>query len=535
MKANNEVSLDAATTANRPVVWKESWVLWASLLAVALLLWFPYAQGVRELLKVWGSREEYSYGYMIPFISAFLIWQRKNILERMSFTGSWVGLAVAIAGIALLIVGNLSTLFLVVQISLIVVVLGLALALTGQPAFKVIVVPLAFLLFMIPLPSFFLVELSQRLQLISSELGVAVVRAAGISVLLEGNVIDLGTFKLQVVEACSGLRYLFPLLTLSFIASYFFKAPFWKRLVVFLSAIPITVLMNSLRIGAIGITVEYWGPAMAEGILHDFEGWIVFMACTAVLVLEMWILSRVGRERLPLHVAFGVEMPAAAPADAEVRRRSLPVPYICTLLVLAVLAMAHSLLPARQEIHPQRKSFTEFPMTLGKWAGRTDSLEQIYLNELKLDDYLLANFSDGTHTINLYSAYYASQSKGESVHSPRTCMPGGGWEMKSLTQKTLDTVLYHGRPLRVNRAVIQMGDNKQLVYYWFQERGRNMTNEYLVKLYIFWDALTRNRTDGALVRLVTPVPLGESMGAADERLTSFAALAVGKLDDYVPE
>lgn len=527
--------MGVATGESRPLVWKEPVLFWVTLLGVGLLLWFPYADSIRKLVAVWGEREEYSYGYMIPFISAFLIWQRKDILERLRFTGSWIGLAVVLFGICLLIVGNLSTLFLVAQISLVVVVLGMAMALTGYPAFKVIAVPLLFLLFMIPLPQFFLVELSERLQLISSQLGVAVVRAAGISVYLEGNVIDLGTFKLQVVEACSGLRYLFPLLTLSFIASYFFKAPFWKRVVVFLSAIPITVLMNSFRIGVIGITVEHWGPVMAEGFLHDFEGWVVFMACTAVLIVEMWVLSRIGGQRLPLHVAFGVELPRSTPADAEVRRRTLPSPYVGALLLLAGLAMAHSLIPQRQELQPQRKSFAEFPMMLGQWSGRTDSLEQIYLNALKLDDYLLANFTDGKHTINLYSAYYASQSKGESIHSPRTCMPGGGWEMKSLAQKTLDGVRYRGQPLRVNRAVIQMGENKQLVYYWFQERGRNMTNEYLVKWYIFWDALTKNRTDGALVRLVTPVPFGESMSVADDRLTSFAALALGKLDAYVPE
>lgn len=527
--------MDPATTESRPVVWTAPLLFWASIIGAGLLLWFSYEDSIRKLIAVWGEREEYSYGYMIPFISAFLVWQRKDLLERLRFTGAWAGLAVVLLGIGLLIVGNLSTLFLVAQISLVVVVLGLAMAATGSPAFKIIAVPLLFLLFMIPLPQFFLVELSERLQLISSQLGVAIVRAAGVSVYLEGNVIDLGNFKLQVVEACSGLRYLFPLLTLSFIAAYFFKAPFWKRVVVFLSAIPITVLMNSFRIGVIGITVDRWGVEMAQGLLHDFEGWAVFMACTAVLILEMWILSRVGGQRLPLHVAFGVELPAPSPSNAEVRRRTLPPPYIAALVVVTGLALAHGLLPQRQELQPQRKAFSEFPMTLGQWSGRTDSLEQIYLNALKLDDYLLANYTDGKHTINLYSAYYASQSKGESIHSPRTCMPGGGWEMKSLTQKTLDTVLYHGKPLRVNRAVIQMGENKQLVYYWFQERGRNMTNEYLVKWYIFWDALTKNRTDGALVRLVTPVPLDESMSTADDRLASFAALALGKLDAYVPD
>ena len=111
----------------------------------------------------------------------------------------------------------------------------------------------------------------------------------GISVYLEGNVIDLGSYKLQVVEACSGLRYLFPLVSLSFIAAYIYHGAFWKKAIIFLSSIPITVLMNSFRIGVIGVLVEYGGPGQAEGFLHDFEGWIIFMACIAILVLEMAI------------------------------------------------------------------------------------------------------------------------------------------------------------------------------------------------------------------------------------------------------
>jgi len=114
-------------------------------------------------------------------------------------------------------------------------------------------IPLLFLGFMIPLPSFLYNNLSAYLQLISSQLGVAFIRLFGVSVYLEGNVIDLGTYQLQVVEACNGLRYLFPLMSLAFLSAYFFKGAMWKRAIIFLSSIPITVLMNSVRIGITGM------------------------------------------------------------------------------------------------------------------------------------------------------------------------------------------------------------------------------------------------------------------------------------------
>ncbi|WP_197703410.1 VPLPA-CTERM-specific exosortase XrtD [Sulfurifustis variabilis] len=501
----------------------------------AALLGFTFQHGIAELLRVWEIKEEYSFGYLIPFITLFLVWQRKDRLESVPFTGSWAGFALVLFGLLVYVAGELSTLYLLIQYALLLALAGLVLAFTGPAAFRVILVPLLLLVFMVPLPQFFLSEISQHLQLISSQIGVAFIRIFGISVFLEGNVIDLGTMKLQVVEACSGLRYLFPLMTLGFICAYFFSAPFWKRAFVFLSTIPITVLMNSLRIGIIGILVEFWGESQAEGFLHDFEGWIVFMACTAVLVGEMWLLNRFGQARRPWREAFGLELPAATPKDAPVHYRSLPVPYLAVLVLLLSTAVLSFLLPQRVEATPAREDLISFPLLLGEWQGVSDRIEQIYLNELKLDDYLIVNYAKPNQPpVNLYIAYYGSQRKGQSAHSPRTCMPGGGWRIADLEQASIDTDIFAGQ-LPINRALIQLGDRRQLVYYWFQQRGRVLTNEYLVKWFIFWDAITRNRTDGGLVRVVTPVLPGEDMKEADQRLASLVRHISPLLARYLPD
>ena len=519
-----------------PSVWKETRWIWATLFIVATLLLFTFYEGLAQLVGVWGSKEEYSYGYLIPVITLFLIWQKKPQLEKTPFTGSWLGIVVVILGLGLLVLGNLSTLFLVVQYGFLLVLAGVALAFMGWRAFKIIAVPLTLLLFMIPLPQFFLQEISNQLQLVSSQIGVWVIRLFGISVFLEGNVIDLGTYKLQVVEACSGLRYLFPLMTLGFIVAYFFHAAFWKRAIVFLSTIPITILMNSFRIGVIGVLVEYWGVSMAEGFLHDFEGWVVFMACTGVLVAEIWILSRIGGDRRPLREVFGIELPGPTPANAHIQSRPLPAPLVVAVAIIFIGTVTSFLLPQRIELLPPRQDFTAFPGVLGDWQSKLGKIEQIYLDELKLDDYIMSDFEKpGTPAINLYVAYYASQRKGQSVHSPRTCIPGGGWKIVSLDRHAVDGVMLNGQVLQVNRAVIQMGEYRQLVYYWFQQRGRNLTNEYLVKWFLFWDALTKNRTDGALVRVTTLVRTDETLSDADHRLRDFAKIVSPRLKDHIPE
>jgi EpsI family protein len=174
-------------------------------------------------------------------------------------------------------------------------------------------------------------------------------------------------------------------------------------------------------------------------------------------------------------------------------------------------------------------------MQLGEWRGRRDSLEAVYSDALKLDDYVLADYvGPPGKSVNLYIAYYNSQRKGEAVHSPRSCLPGGGWQLRDFDQRTLNDIKINGQPLHVNRTLIELGDQRQLVYYWFEQRGRIITNEFAVKWYLFWDALTRNRTDGALVRLITTLPPSSDEADADRRLINLAGQVAPTLTRYIP-
>lgn len=515
-------------------VWRLSPLTWAAITgAFALVCAFSF-ESLKYMVDLW-SKEEYGYAYFIPAVSLFMVWQKRDTLQRMSFNGSWLGTALVVVGLALSLLGELSTLFVIVQYAVLVVIAGLALAFMGRHGVRQIWAPLLLLAFMIPLPDFLYRGVSAASQLVSSQLGVGLIRLSGISVLLEGNVIDLGSYKLQVAEACNGLRYLFPLTALGFIAACVFNGSPWKRAVIFLSAIPITILMNSFRIGVIGLTVDRWGRMAAEGFLHQFEGWVVFMACVAVLVGEMWLLARLGSRRR-FHEVFSLDLPERPLRGTPFAYRRLPLPFIAALSILIAMMVVFAALPARVEPPLQRRDFTQFPMTLGEWHGVPEKMNPVYLDVLKLDDYLLADFtSPDKRGINLYVAYYASQRKGESAHSPRSCIPGGGWEIVDLQQRTIPGSQSSGKPISVNRVLIEKGEDKQLVYYWFQQRGRVITNEYLVKWYLFWDAITRNRTDGALVRLVANVDSARRIDDVDRTLSDFATIVGARLPAYVPD
>lgn len=502
-----------------------------------ILLMFVFRDGL-ILMVQWWNKEEYSHGYMIPLVAAFLAWQRLERLPAAITPSSWWGLLFLVQGLLALVVGELSALYTIIQYGFLICVFGLLLMTLGLGGTALLWAPFAYLIFMIPLPNFLYNNLSSQLQLISSELGVTLIRLFGISVYLEGNVIDLGLMKLQVVEACSGLRYLFPLMSFGFLIACLFRGPLWQRVLLFLSTIPITVLMNSLRIGFIGITVERWGRSAAEGLLHDFEGWVVFMGCVGVLFLEIGafhLLSRDGRHMLD---RLDLELPqlTAKPFNLESDWRNQR-PLLLGAILLVIITPWIEVLGSGTDIHPERLSLSRFPLLHRGWSGREMTLDEDVREELRLTDYIKVDYTDADSSsglVNLYIAWYESQKKGASIHSPRSCIPGGGWRIESISQRTLPVTHVSGTHLQVNRVLIRKGDMVQLVYYWFEGRHRNITDEYIARWYIFWDSLTRSRSDGALVRVITFLPALSEVDKADQKLTSFISDFYPLLPDYVP-
>lgn len=502
-----------------------------------LMLGLVFHESLMEMGNIWLGSEEYSHGFFIPVISIYLIWVQRNELRfTHDFKSSLTGLVILLLGLLLFLLGGLATIRTIQHYAFIVSVTGIFAAAFGKAGLKTAWVPLVFLIFMVPFPNFILNNLSSKLQLISSWLGVEFIRACDIMVYLEGNVIDLGGYKLQVVEACSGLRYLFPLASLSFLCAYLFKGPVWQKILIFLSSVPLTIFMNSFRIGVIGILVNRWGTEMAEGFLHDFEGWAVFLLCMVLLFIEMWLFSRFSGKK----IAFSelVQLPDEWFTAGKTSQMDLYLnkSVFAVLALIVTVGVSGQFLRGGEEIIPQRKAFLNFPLQLGAWQGHREYIEQKYLDTLKLTDYIVANYvaEAAASSVNFYAAYYASQRKGASVHSPRSCIPGDGWQITAFGQRDFPDLQVQGSPLRINRAVIEKGEYKQLVYYWFQQRGRSITNEYLVKWYLFYDAITLHRTDGALVRLVTTLDKGQDIDVADQRLQAFMRTMLNVLPDYLP-
>ncbi len=205
-------------------------------------------------------------------------------------------------------------------------------------------------------------------------------------------------------------------------------------------------------------------------------------------------------------------------------------------LAAGLIAFTAILLQARgrTEIIPSRLPLSSFPERLGEWKGKDVALDQDTLDVLGPGDFLVRDYYAPAQPepTNLYIAYFPSQRTGDTIHSPKNCLPGAGWA--PVENSRIALALPGHAPFPANRYVIAKGDARQLVLYWYWAHDRGVASEYWAKFYLVKDSIRMNRSDGALVRIVTPMVSGESTDAAQQRLFLFASNVVPLLDDYIP-
>lgn len=212
----------------------------------------------------------------------------------------------------------------------------------------------------------------------------------------------------------------------------------------------------------------------------------------------------------------------------------MPAPlHLRTSIASAILLGGIALLQgvSAQKRVPLHLPLQDFPTVLAKWQGKEEPLSDEVIKAVSVDEYLSRVYSDGkTQPIDLYIGYYQSQRTGDTIHSPKNCLPGSGWNPVEADRVSFPAP--DGRNLTVNEYVVEKGVDRDLVLYWYQSRGRVIASEYSAKFWMVADALTRDRTDGALVRIITPQE--GSISAARARAVSFAAALYPHLGDFVP-
>jgi EpsI family protein len=314
------------------------------------------------------------------------------------------------------------------------------------------------------------------------------------------------------------------------------------------SAVPIAVAANSFRVFGTGLLVQYWDPDKAEGFFHTFEGWLIYVVALIMLfavhrVISFICIWKTGLWKSDLPAPHSAAPLGGQPAGtihipAGFRRFGI---VAVLMLGTALVLQAHS----HSEVFPPRASLSSLPLQIGGWTGTDDPLDKQTLDILGPGEFLMRDYQHASPLqsqaetqpqpepwINLYIAYFPTQKAGDTIHSPNHCLPGAGWvptsrEVARLTRPD-------GSSFPTNRYVVAKTGERQLVLYWFQAHGRAVASDYWAKYYLVSDSVRMNRSDGALVRLMTPMLDGESPDAAQARMMKLGSQFLPLLDSYIP-
>ncbi|MEP6945731.1 MAG: exosortase C-terminal domain/associated protein EpsI [Acidobacteriota bacterium] len=512
--------------------------------AVSVAILFAYFLVITKLAADWWTDENYSHGLLMPFVIGFILWgEREKLAEASTGASVWLGTLLISFALALLAAGTLGAELFTQRISLTIMLAGVAVYFFGQRILSVIAVPIVLLLLAIPIPQIIFNRIAFPLQIWASKIAVWGIRLFDIPVLRNGNVMDIlprgatQTISLEVVEACSGIRSLSTLITLALVLAYFtrrqgddpkfanFSGPdLWRAGLLMLLAVPIAVLTNAARVTGTGILTYYYGRSASEGTPHEVSGLLVYVAALAILIGVNALLKRMLR---------------GGSRDGGGRRTSREgfrkrAPLLPLLVGIVVCGLAINWFANRGEVAVPRTQLAELPATLGDWRqkGGDFPLDAETLSVLGTTDYTMREYSlpDG-RIANIYVGYYASQRTGATYHSPQNCLPGAGWVMSE--PSAVEITAANGRKFKANRYLIENGNYREIMIYWYQGRGRIEASEYTDKINTVWDSVLRRRTDGAMIRVMTGV--GSDEPSAVNAAANLAASLEDNLSSFIPD
>ena len=506
---------------------------------------FLYASVLMKLGRDWWTDDNYSHGLLVPFVIGYIIWLEFDKLKTARRKPQiWLGGSFVLFALLMLFGGTLGAELFTQRISLILMLVGIVIYFFGANILKLLVVPFALLILAIPIPQIIFNKIAFPLQIWASQMAVWGIRFFEVASVRKGNVIEIlpngatQIIALEVVEACSGIRSLMTLITLSLVLGYFTREksnenqPFlknpdvWRTFVLMFSAIPIAIFTNAARVTATGVLSFYYGKQATESFWHELSGWLVYVAALILLLSINFVLKKfkirgskfeVQNQEFTIHLS----------------KFSIQNSVLLLAVVLFVGGVFINWFANRGEVNIERRTLTEISAQLGDWTqkGSEFRFDKQTESVLRADDYVMREYSLPNGRIaNLYIGYYASQRTGATYHSPQNCLPGAGWEMKQ--PEVIEITTPTGKTFKANWFIIENGIYKEVLIYWYQGRGRAVASEYEDKINTVWDSITRRRSDGAMVRVMTSV--GNSESEATTAAADLAAKTADRLSEFVP-
>lgn len=502
-----------------------------------------YAPVIYDLVVFWWGSQEYSYGLLMPIISGYIVYQQRHELYLATCENRFFGLTLFALSYVLYMTAIVADVDTIKRYALILSLASVVVYMGSWLLLRRLAYPFILLIFSLPLPYLLGALLTTKMQLISSDLGVLLIRLMGLPVFQDGNIINMSGFQMLVAEACSGLRYLYPLMAISLIITYFYRGNILFKFLLFMLAIPITIIMNSLRIAITGLLIKVYGQGAAEGFLHDFEGWLVFAVAFLLLIAGVWLISSLRNIGSTDKIIFANRFDFHVTHSSYVKPEPVSIKSSLVFGAILIICTCGALVLYRNlpsDFIPKREDFSTFPFQLATREIYPKILSKSVKEVLRADDYFIADYKKtGLVDINLYIVYYKNQKDGRALHSPKSCLPGGGWKIQESSTVNLDQF---GGDGKANRVIIEQGGQRLLVYYWIHQNAHNYANEFLARFSLLKQSITTGRTDGALIRVIRPivdvdkgdVDKGDEIIMAEHDMNEFIRSFIPLLSLYLP-
>ena len=260
------------------------------LITLIILVALLFCPAIAKLVKMWGTNDDYSHGFFVIPISFYMVWQRREKLRNLNFQPSWMGLPVLIVGSVSYLIASITKFHSLTHLAMPIVILGLLLFFGGWRLVIELSLPLLFLFFMFPIPSSYYVQITNQLKLVVTKISEESINLMRIPVYREGNILFLASTQLEVTEACSGIRSMYSFLMLSCLFSLF-SVRLSPKIVLIISAVPLAMAVNIIRIIVTAVLANFFGEEIAQGFFHQFSGMILFILGLCALFTEYRFLK----------------------------------------------------------------------------------------------------------------------------------------------------------------------------------------------------------------------------------------------------
>ncbi len=488
-------------------------------------LWM-YAGVLRDLANQWATDEMYSYGFLVPAVSLYFVWLRRDRLRTVVPRPiPAVGFGIVFVGVVMLVIGHAGGVAAAEQLSLMPVLVGSVLIFGGREALKVLWMPIAYLLLMIPIWEVLTDRLHEPFQNFSAGIGLALIRSLGIPVYRDGLYLALPNITLEVAKACSGVNYLIAVIAVGIpLAALYLQG--WARRIGLLSiAVLVAVLANGLRVALIGVLAYYDLGGSLHGPSHMLHGVFVSFIGFGALFAGVWVLSERRLPDSPERAAVVNEKPAGprssvGPGTVKTAGWGAPLLFAGAAVVMqffGVIAVA----PAQE--------FRRFPLQIGAWDGRDIHWKMDDPYRLRGLDHALAREyqrHDGP-PVRLFVGYFERQSQGEELIS------GDARRLYQRSEGVEARVGSNGLQ-EIRWLVTGEETGRTLLLYWYDLHGGTVTNPTTMQARLAWNALVDRRANGALIAIEVPLAEADDPSIARSHALRFIEDSAPILEQWLP-